>query len=499
MRLKTLHGEMEMYRRQRTNQLTLDDFILPFNGKLNAENQWVKLSELMPWDEIEEEYLKSFKKKSNKGQKSIDSRVAFGALYIQMKYSFTDEDTTQQICDNPYFQYFLGYKEFTLTPPFDTSMMTYFRKRIDKDFILKITESVFASKNKNDNNKGSGDLKDEKDENDNEDKKPEKKGILMLDATCAPSDITYLTDIKLLNETREILEEVIDELYEQVKEKYKAKPRTYRKEARENYLVLAKQRKKSYKKIRIVIKKQLQYVDRDFGHISDLIQKGAKTAKLTRHMKENLKTCRKIYLQQKKMYDSNSHSTEDRIVSVSQPYVRPIVRGKAGKDVEFGPKIAISLINGYAFIDRLSFNSFNEGILLKEAVKNFYNRTGYYPEAILADHIYRNRVNRNFCKKNGIRLSGPKLGRRIVRESAAELKQAYKDACDRNAVESIFGVCKRKYGLNRIMAHLDSTTECLVAMNFFVYNMEKKLRLLFALFFRSLILLKDYHRIVCIF
>lgn len=481
---------MKMYRRQRTNQLSLEDFILPFGGKLDTENQWIKLSKLMPWDEIEEKYLKAFPAKSNKGQKPIDSRVAFGALYIQIRYGFSDEDTTQQICDNPYFQYFLGYKEFTTNRPFNQSMMTYFRKRISKDFILEIMERVFAPKD-NDNNGNSGSNDEEKNSR-NENEKPQNKGVLMLDATCASSDIAYPTDINLLNETRETIEEVIDELHDQVKDKYTTKPRTYREEARKNYLVLAKQRKKSLKKILKVIKCQLQYIDRDFGHIADLIRKGAKIGKLSRLLREKLKTCRKIQMQQKKMYENHSHSVDDRIVSVSQPYVRPIVRGKAGHDVEFGAKIAISLINGYAFIDKLSFNNFNEGVLLEESVENYYKRTGHYPEAILADHIYRNRDNRHFCKENGIRLSGPKLGRIKESESAAERKQAYRDACDRNAVEGIFGVCKRKYGLNRIMAHLDKTTECLIAMNFFVLNMEKKLRLLFALIFKSLLLWKSY-------
>lgn len=186
------------------------------------------------------------------------------------------------------------------------------------------------------------------------------------------------------------------------------------------------------------------------------------------------------------MYDKHTHSVTDKIVSLSQPFVRPIIRGKVNNDTEFGAKIAISLINGYAFIDKLSFNNFNEGILLIEAVKNYRTRTGHYPEAILADHIYRNRDNRKFCKKNGIRLSGPRLGRRSADEEASTKKQAYEDACARNAVESVFGVSKRKYCLDRIMAHLEETTKCLIAMNFFVLNMEKKLRLLFAQFLEML-------------
>jgi transposase, IS5 family len=479
-----------MYRRQRTNQMNIDDFILPFGGKLKADNQWIKLAELMPWDEIDKKYKESFKRKSNYGQISIDSRVAFSALYIQMKCGFTDEDTTQNISENPYMQYFLGYKEFSLERPFDQSMMTHFRKRISREFIVEITEKTFAPKNdnKDDNNDNDNNGNQNGGETDEKaaDEKPENKGVLMLDATCAPSDITYPTDINLLDEARETLEKVIDLLYGQVKVNYPKKPRTYREEARKNYLVLSKQRKKSMNKIRKVIKSQLQYIERDFRHIDDLVKNGADLTKLRRCLFEKLETCRKFYLQQKKMYEDHTHSVPDRIVSLSQPFVRPIVRGKVNNDVEFGAKISISLIDGFAFIDKLSFNSFNEGILLEEAVENYRRRTGYYPEVILADHIYRNRDNRRFCKGNGIRLSGPRLGRTKEAEEAAVKKQAYDDACTRNAVEGVFGVCKRKYGLSKIMAHLDETTECLIAMNFFVLNMEKKLRLLFAHFLKEL-------------
>ncbi|MDD4495878.1 MAG: hypothetical protein PHV32_16330 [Eubacteriales bacterium] len=98
-------------------------------------------------------------------------------------------------------------------------------------------------------------------------------------------------EIRLLNEARETLEEVIDLLYEQVKAKYKVKPRTYREEARSDYLGLSKQRKKSEQKIRKVIKNQLQYIKRDFRHIDDLIKNEADIGKLTSHLHEKLDNC----------------------------------------------------------------------------------------------------------------------------------------------------------------------------------------------------------------
>ena len=246
---KIVHEAKRMYRRQRTNQMSIEDFMLPFGGKLNADNKWIKLAELMPWDEIDKKYRESYKRKSQYGQVSIDSRVAFGALYIQIKCGFTDEDTTQNISENPYMQYFLGYKEFSVERPFDQSMMTHFRKRISQEFIMEITEKTFAPKNdnKDDNNDSNNNGNQSVGETDEKttDEKTANKGVLMLNATCAPSDITYPTDINLLNEARKTLEEAIDLLYNQVKTKYTTKPRTYREEAHKNYLALSKQRKKN--------------------------------------------------------------------------------------------------------------------------------------------------------------------------------------------------------------------------------------------------------------
>lgn len=93
---------------------------------------------------------------------------------------------------------------------------------------------------------------------------------------------------------------------------------------------------------------------------------------------------------------------------------------------------------------------------------------------------YPNRENKLWCTANGIRLSGPRLGRKSVTEKASESKQIYQDSCERVAIEGEFGVVKRRYGLDRIMCRLPDTSMTSIAMGFFAANMERKLRLLFA-------------------
>ena len=113
-----------------------------------------------------------------------------------------------------------------------------------------------------------------------------------------------------------------------------------------------------------------------------------------------------VYRQQLWLYENKKQSIDDRIVSLSQPHIRPIVRGKAGKAVEFGAKLSASCFDGYVFLDHISWDNFNESGDLKVQVESFKTYTGYYPESVHVDKIYRTRENRAWCKERGIRISG---------------------------------------------------------------------------------------------
>jgi len=161
---------------------------------------------------------------------------------------------------------------------------------------------------------------------------------------------------------------------------------------------------------------------------------------LTEQQIERLQTTCEVARQQRYHYENPQASVPNRIINLRQPHVRPIVRGKAGREVEFGQKLALSVVDGYTFIEEQSWNNFSEGATLKDSAEKYHRRHGAYPEAILADRTYRNRENLKFCKENGIRLSGPRLGRPKTSELAADRNQAYKDNCERNVVEGLIGV-----------------------------------------------------------
>ena len=96
------------------------------------------------------------------------------------------------------------------------------------------------------------------------------------------------------------------------------------------------------------------------------------------------------------MHENGTHKSDDRIVSLQQPHIRPIVRGKRPEPTEFGQKLHLSVVDGYTFIEQTSWNNFNEGKDLPAAVENYRRRYGCYPKAVLADKLYQTRKNRNY-------------------------------------------------------------------------------------------------------
>jgi hypothetical protein len=243
-------------------------------------------------------------------------------------------------------------------------------------------------------------------------------------------------------------------------------------------LTVAKKRRPSQKKRRKAIKKQLQYIKRNLAHIEAM----GELIRVTKYYYKMLLVVTEVYRQQLGMYENKTHSIEDRIVSLTQPHIRPIVRGKAGKSVEFGAKLSASCRNGYVFLDRISWENFNESVDLKKQVEEFKRFTGFYPESIHVDRIYRTRSNRAWCKERGIRMSGSPLGRPPTNISKSTKKQAQSDERIRNSIEGKFGEAKRRFSLGRVMAKLSNTSGTAIAITFLVMNLSSLLRQAFWLF-----------------
>ena len=375
-----------MYKFKREKQISFTDFNQPQGMQMNPDNRWVKKAAMIPWETIEVEYAKLFP--SHTGMPAKPLRMALGSLLIQKQYHYPDEELVEQIRENPYYQYFIGLPGYEDKIPFVPSLLVEFRKRLSEDVLNEINEMIIAfnaQQDDDDSNDSSGDAG----QSDHQDSAmdSENAGTLILDATCAPQNIKYPQDIELLNEAREKLEDMIC----RVSEEYNFyRPRMYREKARKDYLALAKCRKRGTQKIRKAIRKQLQYIRRNLGYLTNLLENnGVVLSESDAHLFDILET---VYSQQQYMFVNNTHSVENRIVSISQPYIRPIVRGKAKSPVEFGAKLDLSVDEtGMCRIEKLSFDAYNESAVLKTAIANYKERTGHYPERVLADQIYRKR------------------------------------------------------------------------------------------------------------
>ena len=370
---------------------------------LNPDNDWVRLAKLIPWAELERRYAQTFD--SNLGNVGKPARMALGALIIKERYGFSDEDTVQEIRMIPYLQFFIGLPDFQHEAPFDQSTMTVFRKRIPVDLLADLNDFIagrrnpYAMDSEDDDDDSGGqpprmtgdgataEESSEKDEADN-------RGTLILDATCVPQDIRFPTDLSLLNEARESLEGMIDSAFPKGQ-----KPRTYRNVARRDYLRYVRNRRPSLKLLRKSLRKQLAYVLRNLAYLAEVKDR------LSEKDLDRLGVIEQLHAQQKEMYEQGTKRVDDRIVSLHQPWVRPIVRGKAKAPVEFGEKIAVSLVNGYLSMEGLSWGAFHEGMTFQESVERYREDTGVYPKQALTDKAYRIRENLQYCKERGVRMS----------------------------------------------------------------------------------------------
>ena len=184
-----------MYKKQTNRQLTIYDFDQPLGLTMNQENRWVKKADSIPWSVIEDKYAALFN--SDRGNIAKPVKMALGALIIQSEFQYADIEVVNQIRENPYLQYFVGLPSYKDEKPFDASSMVHFRKRLSSEILIEINELILkpiedgADDSQADDN-------DNSDDNDASGSKNE--GTLILDATCAPSEIKFPQDTELLNE-----------------------------------------------------------------------------------------------------------------------------------------------------------------------------------------------------------------------------------------------------------------------------------------------------------
>lgn len=464
--------------------MTLDGFETPFQTTLDEDNRWVKMSNCIPWDELALGYYQCLS--SDQGRPAKDARLVIGAVIIKHKLCLSDEETVMQIQENPYLQFFVGLPGFQTKQPFAPSLFVEIRRRMGveafKQFEQAIVDRIETSRKQKtkwskDDTDPPSDKSASSSSTPDEQAEDKREGKLIVDATVAAQAIRYPTDLGLLNEGREISERIIDELYPQ--SGLTKKPRTYRRKARKAYLAIVKQRRPGAKLRRRGIRQQLQYLRRNLAHIEKLLDiLPGEEITLSPRMLRQYWIIRHLFLQQEEMHRTRTKRCDDRIVSIHQPQVRPIVRGKVNKSVEFGAKLNVSLTeNGLASVDHIGWDAYHEGTDLESQVENYKTIHGHYPEVVLADPIYGTRDNRRYLKSHNIRYAGKPLGRPKKQTAANkeqlrnEKKRRREEYRQRIPIEGKFGQGKNGYRLNYIRAKTAKTSEAWIRSIFLVMNL----------------------------
>jgi len=414
-----------MYKGKDRKTLFLFEELFPFGGRLDENNRWLRIAEMIPWEELEASYCPYF---SDIGRPATDARLFIGLMLLKHMTGLSDREVVVGLLENPYWQAFCGYEVFVTEKVLDPSSLTRLRQRLGVGYFKELEEKTYQVLIDRRIIKGKG---------------------LLVDGTVFPEHVKYPNDVGLLNDVRQWLVENIRTLGKKAGKTY----RTYCRVAKKSYLSFAKKKTKTKKAVKRAKKQMLQFVRRNLKQLEDTIVTIKEMGKeIGQGLVEKLQVAKTIYDQQFQMYADKVHTHPDRIVSFHRPYVRPIKRGKeGGKKVEFGPKTALSHVDGFLFLDRMDHDNFSEAttVVVQEQLNNYQSRFNKKPPSFTADKAYGSRENRDLLQQENIRGAFKPLGRKRKQSASSDrwFKQKQKE---RNRIEGHFGNGKQHYGLDRI-------------------------------------------------
>ena len=350
--------------------------------------------------------------------------------------------------------------------------LDFVKNRLDHDFFNMLTlmlEEVDGSKPKRE--------RTDEDGNDH-------GGTMKIDATCCDAEVRYPTDSNLLEDGSRLIDRLLDKFCARHKVK---KPQTHRTEARKAFIELIKKKRKGKKLIDKTKLIQIRCLQADFQLFLDFLCKQSSTllACFSRHDYKCLQAAFKMYEQQKMMFEQNVRRCAHRIISIYQPHLRPIVRGKAKAKIEFGAKVGASIVNGYTYVDHLSWDAYNESSDLVTQMELYKKRFGMLPREIQANKLYLGKENRKHIKSRHINCYNRPLGRPPREENDTHAEDKKRAIGERNEIEGSFGTTKRVYRANDIRAKLNDTADTWIEACFFAKNIMKFLRGLLCFFFEK--------------
>ncbi len=271
--------------------------------------------------------------------------------------------------------------------------------------------------------------------------------VLLMDATCYESYIRFPTDVKLLWESSHWIFE--KQLYRWCKVLSLKRPRSKYLDQKRRQIDFDRRRRKSYR-LAMKRKKALIYLlEKGIDQLQSVLDANPQI-QLKQSERGYLRTIKKVLEQQQFLLTHPAKELKDRIVSLPKPYVRPIIRGKETKRVEFGMKAHLLQVDGICLIDHLSFNAFNESTRLK--ISTLKHRSTFSNlHQLGADRIYATNANRKYLTGKKVFTCFPRKGHQIDTKAEKQLRSAIANQ-RATVMEGSFGIHKISYGLNKVKA-----------------------------------------------
>ncbi len=361
------------------------------------------------------------------GRRNIFSPSAKIALMVLKAYTgFSDRQLVEHLNGNLHYQMFCGIMIDPAFPITNYKIVSAIRNEIASRLDIDSLQEILASH-----------------------WKPylENLHVCMTDATCYGSHMRFPTDMKLLWES---IEWLYRHICRHCMDLGIRRPRNKYADVSESYLSYCKKRKRKASRTRMLRRRMIRLLEKLIVQRDEIHKEYGRSLRYTQDYQKRLSIIRKVLVQEKELFEGRK--VNDRIVSIDRHYVRPIVRGKETKSVEFGAKVNNIQIDGISFIEHLSFKAFNEGIRLKDCIRMQQKLMNVRVRCAAGDSIYANNANRRFCTKYGISTSFVRKGRAAKDEPLRKVLRSELSKERATRLEGSFGTQKQHYSLARIKA-----------------------------------------------
>ena len=412
---------------QPTLPFTEYDFLKKYRESF-AVSELGRIRALLPLKEMADELASHFPKKHSRGNTPmfpLDGEIAL--MFLKPYTGLSDDGLIEMLNGSIHMQMFCGVLIDPSRPIKDGKIVSAIRNRLAPRLDIVRQQSVLYKK-------WDSMLKD--------------KDLCMSDATCYESHLRYPTDIKLMWECCEWLHKLLQKTCREQGERL---PRSKYNEVAKARLAYAKQRKPKKSATRRMQRRLLKLLDKLIGQWNCLCRLYAPVIHLSAEQDKRIMAIKEVHRQQTDHF--NKKEVKHRIVSIDRPYIRPIVRGKENKRVEFGAKVNNIQVDGISFIEHHSFEAFNEGTRLKQCVEYQESLTGVKVTRIGMDTIYANNENRKYCTERGITTNFVRKGPK-PKDEQADISTARRIIGNLRAtvMEGSFGNQKQHFGVGRIAA-----------------------------------------------